>query len=319
MEEWKSLLRDDPTAWLLEECNPAVRYFALSTLLDREGGDPEVMATREAINQSEPVNRLLNAQGPAGYWDRDKRPYHGVSKHLIALEFLGYSGADARVQKAIEYLFANAQLGDGAFTAGELEQGRRGVIPCFAANAVHFLHWFGHGEDEPTHRALNYLLQSQRDDGGWLCSERVKKTHACFWATAKALRALEALPADQQTTEVQVSRQRAVNLFLDNNLYRHHSEFGKVSPSWFQFARPLFASTDVLEVLELVAPFVSPDDERIQEGLQLVLGKQDSYGRWPAERQIPVKKTFPIPFEEEGQPGKWVTLSALSMLKRLYL
>jgi hypothetical protein len=74
-----------------------------------------------------------------------------------------------------------------------------------------------------------------------------------------------------------------------------------------------------LEVLDLVAPFVSPDDERIQEGLQLVLGKQDSNGRWPAERQIPVKRSFPIPFEEAGQPSKWVTLSALGMLKRLYL
>ena len=319
MEEWKSPLRDDPTAWLLEECNPAVRYFALSTLLDRDDGDPEVMATREAINQSEPASRLLNAQRPAGYWDRDKRPYHGVSKHLITLESLGYSGDDARVQKAIEYLFANAQMDDGAFTAGELEQGRRGVIPCFTANAVHFLHWFGYGEDERTHRALNYLLQSQRDDGGWLCFERVKKTHACFWATAKALSALEALPADQQTTEVQVSRQRAVNLFLDNSLCRHHSEFGKVSPSWFQFARPLFVSTDVLEVLELVAPFVSPDDERIQDGLQLVLEKQDSHGRWPAERPVRVRKTFPIPLEQEGQPSKWVTLSVLSMLKRLHL
>jgi hypothetical protein len=31
-----------------------------------------------------------------------------------------------------------------------------------------------------------------------------------------------------------------------------------------------------------------------------------------------VRKTFPIPFEEEGQPSKWVTLSVLNMLKRLY-
>ena len=319
MEEWKTLLRNDPTGWLLEESNPAVRYFTLSILQDRADDDPEVIATREAINQSEPVSRLLDAQRPAGHWDRDKRPYQGASKHLITLEYLGYSGDDARVQKAIEYLFANAQMDDGAFTAGELEQGRRWVVPCFTANAVHFLHWFGYGEDERTHRALNYLLQSQRDDGGWLCSERVKKTHACFWATAKALRALEALAADQQVREVQVSCDMAVNLFLDNSLYRHHSEFGKVSPSWFQLARPLFASTDILEVLELVAPFVSTDDERIQEGLQLVLGKQDSDGRWPAERQIPAKQTFPIPFEEAGQPSKWVTLSALGMLKRLYL
>jgi hypothetical protein len=313
MEEWKHLLRDDPTGWLLEESDPSARYFALSRLLDRADDDPEVVATREMINRSGPVRKLLDAQRPEGYWERDRRPYIGVSKQLITLEFLGYSGDDARVRKAIEYMFANAQMDDGAFTAGELQQGRKGVIPCFTANAVHFLHWFGYGEDERTHRALNYLLQTQRDDGGWLCSERVKKTHACFWATARVLRALE----DLQTAAVHESLQRGVNLFLDSSLYRHHSEFGKVNPSWFQFARPLFASTDVLEMLELVAPFVSPDDERIQEGLRLVLEKQDGHGRWPAERPVRVRQTFPIPFEEAGRPSKWVTLHALSMLKRL--
>jgi len=112
--------------------------------------------------------------------------------------------------------------------------------------------------------------------------------------------------------------QRGASLFLDHRLYRHHSEFGKVSTRWFEFARPLFASTDVLEVLELVVPFVAPDDERIQEGLHMVMEKQDERGRWPAEREIPVRKTFPIAFEEVGQPSKWVTLDAHTTLRRLY-
>jgi hypothetical protein len=67
-----------------------------------------------------------------------------------------------------------------------------------------------------------------------------------------------------------------------------------------------------------VAPFVSPDDQRIQEGLNLVLEKQDHRGRWPSEREIPVRKTFPIPFETVGRPSKWVTLGALNMLRQLY-
>jgi hypothetical protein len=161
-------------------------------------------------------------------------------------------------------------------------------------------------------------LKTELEDGGWLCFERVKKTHACFWATAKVLSALATLPPEQQTPRVEDARQRAVNLFLDHGLYRHHSEFGKVSTRWFEFARPLFVSTDVLEVLELVAPFVSPEDERIEEGLGIVLGKQDQRGRWPAEREVPVRKTFPLPFEEVGQPSKWVTLHAVNTLRRLY-
>jgi hypothetical protein len=318
MERWKKLLKDDPTAWLVEPSNPSVRYFTLTRILERPEDDPEVIAAHEAIEGSEPVHRILDTQRPQGYWDRDRRPYHGVSKHLITLEHLGYRGHDERLHKAIEYLFANSQMEDGAFTSGEFEVGRRAVIPCFTANAVRFLHWFGYGDDERTRKALTYLLDTQLADGGWLCFERVKKTHACFWATAKVLTALETLPPSEQTTRAQSARERAVALFLDKGLYHHHSEFGKVSTRWFEFARPLFASTDVLEVLQLLAPHVSPDDERIQEGLEIVLGKQNERGRWPAERETPVRKTFPIAFEEVGQPSKWVTLDAMNTLKRLY-
>jgi hypothetical protein len=155
-----NLLRGDPTEWLLEESNPSVRYFTLLKILDRPTDRSEVMAAREAINASEPVERMLDDQRPQGYWGRDKRPYHGVTKHLITLEHLGYQGADERVDTAIEYLFANAQMEDGAFTAAALEKGRRGVIPCFTANAVHFLHWFGYGDDDRTTRALDYLLRT---------------------------------------------------------------------------------------------------------------------------------------------------------------
>jgi len=318
MERWKDLLGKDPTDWLLEETNPSIRFLTLVNLLNRPPDDEELLAAGEAIGASEPVRKMLDAQRPQGYWGRDKRPYHGVTKHLITLEHLGYQGDDERVHKAIEYLFANAQMEDGAFTAGTFEKGRHGVIPCFTANAVHFLHWFGYGEDDRTQKALDYLIDTQGNDGGWLCFERVKKTHACFWATAKVLRAFEILPPAQQTADVQRARLRAVDLFLNNGLYRHHREFGKVHPSWFEFARPLFASTDVLEALELLVPHVSPDDERIQEGLQMVLDKQDEQCRWPAERQIWVKKTFPIQFEEERQPSKWVTFHAINMLRRLY-
>jgi hypothetical protein len=319
MNEWKDLLNRDPTEWLLETSSPSIRYFTLLKVLDGNEDDAEVRAAREAIEDCEAVHKILERQRPQGHWDRDKRPYHGVSKHLITLEHLGYRGEDERVNRAIEYLFANAQMDDGAFTSGEFEKGRAGVIPCFTANALHFLHWFGYGEDSRTAMALGYLLRTQRDDAGWLCFERVKKTHACFWATAKVLRALEHLPQEEQTAEVQQAVEGAVDLFLNHGIYRHHSEFGKVSTAWFEFARPLFASTDVLEVLGLVAPFVGPDDERIQEGLGIVLGKQDALGRWPAERQVPVRKTFPIPFDEVGQPSKWVTLHAVNTLKRLYL
>jgi hypothetical protein len=72
--------------------------------------------------------------------------------------------------------------------------------------------------------------------------------------------------------------------------------------------------------LGLVAPYASPDDERIQESLHIILSKQDESGRWPCETQPKGGKWIEkfVPLEEIGQPSKWVTLHALRMLKRLY-
>jgi hypothetical protein len=99
-------------------------------------------------------------------------------------------------------------------------------------------------------------------------------------------------------------------------------QYGKAKPSqrWFEFGFPLQWDTDILEVLGLLAPYIAPDEERIQPGLSLILEKQDDTGRWPCEKHPKgggwMKKYFD--FDEIGQPSKWVTLHAMKMLKTLY-
>ncbi len=86
------------------------------------------------------------------------------------------------------------------------------------------------------------------------------------------------------------------------------------------FGFPLQWDSDVLEVLGLLAPYITPEEERIQFGLNLILEKQDNRGRWPCEKHAKggrwMKKL--IEFEEIGEPSKWVTLHALKMLKTLH-
>jgi len=321
MKDWKVVLHADPTDWLLEESDPSARYFTLRWLLDKSESDPEVVVAQEAIRTYEPVVKLLNAQRPDGRWRRErKEPYQSIHYFLMALEHFEPPPGDERMERAIEYQFEKAQLEDGAFTASPFhEDPRREVIPCYAARALVYLYKFGYGDDPRAQKILDYLLADQLEEGGWLCHERVKKTHSCFYATAKAVRALQFLPPDGQSPQVKEAIRLGVELFLNSGLYKHHSEFGKRSPNWFKFGYPLTYGTDLLEVLELVAPYVSPDDERIQEGLEMVLSRQDERGRWPQEKTMErLGRHLPIEFEPTGQPGKHVTLHALRMLKRLY-
>lgn len=51
MNDWKSKLKADQTAWLLEDDNPSVRYFTLVDLLEKAENDLEVIKTKEEIMQ----------------------------------------------------------------------------------------------------------------------------------------------------------------------------------------------------------------------------------------------------------------------------
>ncbi len=229
--------------------------------------------------------------------------------------WLGYKG-DGAVRKAMDYLLDGCILEDGAY--GVEIKGRTVFLPCHAAHALRLMLWYDYANDPRARKVIDWLLSIQHQEGGWPCVSKVK-THSCFWATADVLQAFCDLPSEW-TPEIEESRQRAVELFLESGLYKHHREWGKPSPRWFKFGFPMHWEADVLQVLGLVAPYVSPDDERIQEGLRIVLSKQDKKGRWPCEVHPKGGKWVGrfVELEEIGQPSKWVTLHALRMLKRLY-
>jgi hypothetical protein len=314
MERWKTLLNADATDWLLEDTNPSVKYFCLRWLLDKPEDDMAVVSTSETIAQSDSVKKLLGRQRPEGYWGTDTRPHHGTRGNLLLLMWLGYRGDDG-VKKAMDYRMNGCLKEDGAY--GIELKGRTVKLPCHGADLLRQMLWFGYKEDQRVHKLLSWLVQIQGEDGVWPCVSKLRP-FSCLWATADVLRAYRDLPSKWLTPQIVASRRLAVEQFLNSNLY----QYGKAKPSqrWFEFGFPLQWDTDILEVLGLLAPYITPDEERIQPGLSLILEKQDDTGRWPCEKHPKgggwMKKYFD--FDEIGQPSKWVTLHAMKMLKALY-
>jgi hypothetical protein len=351
VNRWKQFLKGDPVPWLMEPDNPSVRYFALVDLLDRPADDPEVVVARQAIMDSPLVHLVLRRQRPDGRWGARDRAYGdtvwrllflallGASPHPVPPPHAGEGEGGGAIRRGCDYLLSHGPLPDGCFSFNGL---RSGYLPCYTANAVFLLCQFGYTGDSRVQAAVSCLVNSQLDEGGWLCTGRTRKTHSCLWATAKVLRAFANLPRGLRATQVDAAEQVAIELFLACGLYKaNRRDFGPPHPHWFLFGFPLLVESDVLEVLSLIAPFVPADDPRIQEGLDLVLSKQDDTGRWSLEKGAFVRRNGAIAWQladesdlevlrqrfggEEfgmlgqiGQPNKWVTLSALRMLKRLY-
>lgn len=314
MENWKSLLKRDPTDWLLEESNPHVRYFALLWLLDKSERDRDVVEARQAIAESAPIRRIVELQRPPGFWGADPRPHHGTRNPLMLMLWLGAPVNEA-IRKAMDYRIDGCLLENGAY--GIEFKGHEILIPCHGAELLRLMLQYGYERDPRCRKLLNWLVTCQAADGVWPCISKVKP-FPCMWATADVLRAFRDIPSSWRTPEVLKARNRAVELFLNSNLCQYKRV--KPSPDWFKFGFPLHYTSDVLEVLELVAPFVEPGDKRIQEGIELVLKKQDKQGRWPAEKQLRAAKWIEqyMALEKVGEPSKWVTLHAARMLKILY-
>ena len=219
MGKWKSLLKSDPTDWLLGRDNPSVRYFTLVDILDMPTGSLEAMAARREIMETGVVPRILANQENGGYWGAPedfyiRSKYKGTVWQLIILAELLADGSDKRILRACEFILENSQdRRSGGFSIqGTSENGghHSGVIPCLTGNMVWSLIRLGYLKDSRLQRGIDWITTCQRFDDrvdkppkGWPydiaygCWGR----HTCSMGAIKALKALSEIPEQARRGE----------------------------------------------------------------------------------------------------------------------
>ena len=104
---------------------------------------------------------------------------------------------------------------------------------------------------------------------------------------------------------------------------------GKYAP-WFRFHYPNHYYYDILIGLDLLTNLGYADDKRLRPALDILKKKRQSDGTWLLDRVHPDlgpgvlesgfgidNKPKPFVLEEAGKPSKWITLTALRVLKRV--
>jgi len=334
MSDWKSLLRADPTFWLLEEDNPSVRYFTLTNILEKSEKNPEVKRAKIEIMETGAVPKILAKQKNEGYWEAPenfyiKSKYKGTVWQLIILAELGANGKDERIRKACEFILENSQdreSGGFSYRRGEKGGGwHGGVLPCLTGNMVWSLIRFGYLDDQRVQRGINWIITYQRfDDGikevpkGWPY-DKLKKCwgrHTCHMGVVKALKALAEIPFEKRSKDAKNTIEKGAEYILKHHVHKRSHDLSHVSkPEWLKFGFPLMWNTDVLEILGILTK-LGYKDERMQEAIDLVISKQDDQGRWKLESTF--NGRFQVNIEKKDKPSKWITLNALRVLKRLY-
>jgi hypothetical protein len=308
-----SLLKADPTPWLLELDNPSVRYFTLTDLLERPQSDAEVWQAKAAIMTSEPVQKILDAQYPDGYWVKPgigySPKYRATVWQVIFLADLGATRT-AQIEKACEHIFEHAQRPDGAFIANK---GKNGAIIRLNGNLLRSLLWFGYGDDPRGQRGLDWLAARVHGEEGFCC--HYNRRSPCAWGAVKALSAFAALPEGERPPAIQRAIERGVEFLLSYDLVKADpGGYGDVSPLWFRFGFPLTYVSNILEMLLVLTKLGHGRNPRLVGSVEFMLSKQDEKGRWRLEYSP--AKTW-ARFGQKGQSSKWVTLNALRVLKAL--
>jgi hypothetical protein len=340
--DWKKLLKADPTDWLLEPDDPAVRYLALRDIVDAD--EKEVKAPRAKAHREGPIATILENMNPEGWWVRPDYVYvpkcRGTSWSIISLAQMGASiDEDKRIGTACAYLLDNALSKGGQFSnTGDAFK----TFNCFQGNMLTSLmdvgcrdarldtayEWTARtvtGEGLPTKVTKEGLTSAEGSSGklfplSYITSPLFscrRMTH-CAWAGAKVMMALSRLPEGRRTPLIKRAIQAGVEYFFSSDPATANFP-GETAPRpdrrWWKFHFPV-VGMDILQVAEALTTLGYGADPRLANTLKIIRDKQDENGRWLLEKNYGYWHQWWVKYGSLGKPNKWITLRAMRMLKR---
>ncbi len=303
-----------------------LRYYTLVDLLERKEDDPEVRLARSRIARVGWANDQLRKQGSKGFWEAHEPKNVGewvnflyfptflaTNWRALVLSDLGPDATNPQIKKIADLIFEFKLRRGSPFNFFYEEA-------CISANTARMMTRFGYADDVRVRKLYDWLLEDQREDGGWNCSQDTPGT-LDVW---EPLAAFAALPKAKRSPPMERAISRGAEFYLKRKLF----EEGRRYSPWFRLHYPNHYFYDILVGLDVLTQLGFGGDRRLQPALKLLMAKRRADGTWLMDRSHPdigpgvtvnpdQSKMKPLVIEEPGQPSKWLTLKALRVLKRV--
>jgi hypothetical protein len=203
-------------------------------------------------------------------------------------------------------------------------------IHCLNGNLLRALIGFGRLDDERVQRAIDWQARSITGEGftsyyrsgtsgpGFRCVSNEQLP--CAWGAIKGLLALARIPPERRAPHVERAIQQGTDFLFscDPASAAYPAGWGNTqpSPAWFKPGFPLAITADILQTLTVLCELGFAHDARLQSAVDWLLSQQDSSGRWTNQSALNGKTWVDI--DRQGQPSKWVTLRACTVLNMVY-
>jgi hypothetical protein len=302
--------------WLLEPDQPAVQYFAMTDLLEVKKTDPEIRMVHSQILKRGWAKDILAKQHSGGYWEKRESLYtpkyiSTFWRMIVLSDFAITAQENKGLQKACQLFFEDWLRDD--------ETLRKEAEVCQFGNLGKLLALFGYSEDQRVKKVFDWLIDAQKEDGGWHCFPS-KTGSLDGW---EALVAFAALPKQKRSRRMNSAIERGAEFYLQRALYKQ----GRRYEPWFRFHYPNHYYYDLLVGLDVITSLGFANDKRLGYSLRLLNKKRRADGAWNLDAVHPDlgsganyrlrKEPVPFALEKAGKPSKWITLKALQVLKRV--
>jgi len=315
----------DVIPWLLGEDQPVARYFALVDLLGRTESDPEVRSARSRIPKTGWAFDQLRQVGPKGFWEPHEPrnlkewidflyypKYGSTNWRALVLSDFGLDASTPAVRRLAETLFGYKLRLGSPFNFFYEEA-------CVVGNTARMLTRFGYADDLRVRKLYDWLIEDQRKDGGWDCSQGTPGT-LDVW---EPLAAFASLPKGKRSAKMDEAISRGAEFYLKRQLFKEGPRYDP----WFRLHYPNHYYYDLLVGLDVLTQLGFARDRRLRPALKILTGKRKRDGTWWIDRSHPDvqgpkaaqyrKGVKALVIEEPGRPSKWLTLRALRVLTRV--
>jgi hypothetical protein len=192
---------------------------------------------------------------------------------------------------------------------------------CVTGNAARSLIRFGYLGHPTVQRSIEWLVRTQKRDGGWYCFRSDSGSLDCW----EGLAAFAEIPDNLRDESVRQSIERGAEFYLRRRLMNE----GRVRyPPWFRIHYPTHYYYDLLVGLDFLTRLGYGSDPRLKPALRWLIDKRRADGTWALDADHPdldprhggyafdEGPVWPFRLEPPNEPSRWATVTALGVLAR---